>query len=406
MAVGLTPPQELPAITGIRIATASAGIYAQARPDVALIELGERAACAAVFTRNAFAAAPVIVAREHLRQSSVRYCIINAGNANAGTGVAGMDDARRVCAVVAEQGKCRSEAVLPFSTGVIGEPLPVSGIEGVVPALHAGLQEDNWPALSHAIMTTDTIPKGVSRRVLIDGSPVTVTGVAKGAGMIRPDMATMLAFIATDAAVDGKLLDGMLREAVAKSFNRICIDGDMSTNDACVLLATGEAALPPIADGDSPVRHALQKTVDAVAMTLAQAIVRDGEGATKFITVSVEGGATREECLAVAYAVATSPLVKTAFYASDPNWGRILAAVGRAGLEGLDITGVSLYLDDVCIASGGGRDPGYTEQAGREAMRRDEIRVRIVLGRGEAAETVWTSDLSHEYVRINAEYRS
>ena len=405
MAVGLTPPQELSAIAGIRIATASAGIYAQARPDVALIELGEKAACAVVFTRNAFAAAPVIVAREHLQRGPSRYLVINAGNANAGNGEAGIADARRVCAAVAEQGQCPGEAVLPFSTGVIGESLPVSRIEGVIPALYAGLQDDNWPALGRAIMTTDTVAKGASRRLKIDGVPVTVTGVAKGAGMIRPDMATMLAFIATDAAVDGELLDKILREAVAKSFNRICIDGDMSTNDACVLMATGEAPLPPIAQ-DSPARRSLQEAVDSVTMTLAQAIVRDGEGATKFITVSVEGGATREECLAVAYAVATSPLVKTAFYASDPNWGRILAAVGRAGLVDLDISGVSLYLGGVCIASGGGRDPSYTERAGREAMRRDEIPVRIVLGRGEAAETVWTSDLSHEYVRINAEYRS
>lgn len=406
MAVGLTPPQSLSAINGIRIATGSAGIYARQRPDLALLELGPKASCAAVFTRNAFAAAPVIVAREHLRLSSARYCLINAGNANAGTGEAGIANARRTCEAVAYLAHCSGEAVLPFSTGVIGEHLPVDKVEAALPELLHNLDVNNWNALAHAIMTTDTVAKGVSEHVEIDGDTVTITGVAKGAGMIRPDMATMLAFIATDAAIEQALLEDMLERAAEKSFNRICVDGDMSTNDACVLIASGESAQVPVADAGSPAGRALQQAVDAVAMNLAQAIVRDGEGATKFITVSVEGGATREECLAAAYAVATSPLVKTAFYASDPNWGRILAAVGRAGLPELDIDKVALYLDDVCIASHGGRDPGYTEGAGRSVMQQDEIRIRIVLDRGSAVETVWTSDLSHDYVRINAEYRT
>ena len=406
MAVGLTASEYLPAIAGIRISTTSAGIYAKPRPDLALIELAENSTCAAVFTRNAFAAAPVIVAREHLLHEAVRYCLINAGNANAGTGTTGIENARRSCTAAAETGRCRPGAVLPFSTGVIGEHLPVAKIEAALPALHAALRADNWTALARAIMTTDTVAKGLSQKVEIDGVPVTVTGVAKGAGMIRPDMATMLAFIATDAAVEQALLDTMLRRAVAKSFNRICVDGDMSTNDACVLMASGKAPLPLLRDAAASASRTLQEAVDAVAAGLARAIVRDGEGATKFITVSVEAGATEAECLAAAYAVATSPLVKTAFFASDPNWGRILAAVGRAGLEALDINRVSLYLDEVCIASHGGRDPSYTEEAGRRIMQREEICMRILLGRGEAAETVWTTDLSHEYVRINAEYRT
>jgi glutamate N-acetyltransferase/amino-acid N-acetyltransferase len=406
MAVGLAPPQSLSAITGLRIATLWAGIYPNRRPDIALVELCEGASCGAVFTRNAFAAAPVIVAREHLESFPVRYCLINAGNANAGTGEQGLADARRTCAAVAREGSCRNGSVLPFSTGVIGEHLPVQKIEAVVPDLYRELDADNWLALGRAIMTTDTVAKGLSHRVDIAGKPVTITGVAKGAGMIRPDMATMLAFIATDAGIDGEVLDAMLHRSVERSFNRICIDGDMSTNDACVLFATGRADLPRITDPDSQTARDLQQALDRVTLSLAQAIVRDGEGATKFITVSVEEGRSSDECLKVAYTVATSPLVKTAFFASDPNWGRILASVGRAGLQGLDISRVSLYLNDVCIASKGARDPSYKEDAGRAVMSQEEILVRIILARGEARETVWTSDLSHEYVRINAEYRT
>jgi glutamate N-acetyltransferase/amino-acid N-acetyltransferase len=406
MAVGLAPPQSLSAITGLRIATLWAGIYPNRRPDIALVELCEGASCGAVFTRNAFAAAPVIVAREHLESFPVRYCLINAGNANAGTGEQGLADARRTCAAVAREGSCRNGSVLPFSTGVIGEHLPVQKIEAVVPDLYRELDADNWLALGRAIMTTDTVAKGLSHRVDIAGKPVTITGVAKGAGMIRPDMATMLAFIATDAGIDGEVLDAMLHRSVERSFNRICIDGDMSTNDACVLFATGRADLPRITDPDSQTARDLQQALDRVTLSLAQAIVRDGEGATKFITVSVEEGRSSDECLKVAYTVATSPLVKTAFFASDPNWGRILASVGCAGLQGLDISRVSLYLNDVCIASKGARDPSYKEDAGRAVMSQEEILVRIILARGEARETVWTSDLSHEYVRINAEYRT
>jgi glutamate N-acetyltransferase/amino-acid N-acetyltransferase len=332
--------------------------------------------------------------------------LINSGNANAGTGARGREAALATCRRLAEAGNCAVEAVLPFSTGVIGEPLPVALIEGAIPKAMDALSKNGWPAAARAIMTTDTVPKGCSRVVQIGGCPVTITGIAKGAGMIHPDMATMLAFIATDAAVHPALLDCCLRHAVELTFNRITVDGDTSTNDACVLVATGKAAHPLIENIRGAEYDAFQAGVMEVCLHLAHAIVRDGEGATKFIGVKVAGGKTEEECLQAARAVALSPLVKTAFFASDPNWGRILAAVGRAGIADLAIPGVSIHLDEVCIVRDGARAQDYTEAQGRTVMARPDITVSIELGRGAARATVWTCDLSYDYVRINAEYRT
>ena len=400
----LSPPEILP-IAGFRLGTTSAGIKAPGRRDLVVMSLTEGSACAAVFTRNAFCAAPVMVAREHLAVRQPEYLLVNTGNANAGTGREGVVDARRCCVLCAELAGCSPEAVAPFSTGVIGEPLPVFRIAEGLPSALARLSEDGWSDAAHGIMTTDTVPKLASRRIDIDGHAVTITGMAKGAGMIRPDMATMLAFIATDAALDGGLLQVCLERAVAASFNRITVDGDTSTNDACVLVATGRTTLPRVTRADAHYKR-IAATVADVCRDLARAIVRDGEGATKFVTIVVEQGATAEECLQVAYAIAHSPLVKTALFAGDPNWGRILAAVGRAGLSGLDIEHVTIHLDDVCIVREGGRARDYTEAQGQGVLQRPDFTIRVALGRGEVAEQVWTCDLSYEYVRINAEYRS
>ena len=405
MPVGLNAPASLAAVPGVRIATAALGGRARPRDDLALFELAAGASCAATFTRNAFRAAPVAVAREHLARVASRYLLVNAGNANAGTGERGIEDAKRCCAIVAEATGAPIESVLPFSTGVIGEPLPVERFERAVPIAARRLGEDGWLDAAAAIATTDLVPKGVSRSVDVGGRRAVVTGIAKGSGMIRPDMATMLAFVATDAAVAPDALRSMTRDAVEASFNRITVDGDTSTNDACVLAATGALGNPPI-DAGSPDFPALAQAVGDVARELAHAIVRDGEGATKFITVEVAEGGDRSECLAVAWTVAHSPLVKTALYASDANWGRILAAVGRAGVAGLDVARIRIWLNGTCIVSGGGRDPAYTEAAGAEAVSRDEIVIRIALGRGQAEDRVWTCDLSHRYVTINAEYRT
>ena len=353
----------------------------------------------------AFCAAPVTVAREHLARVPPRYLLVNAGNANAGTGGRGIEDAKRCCAIVAGATGAAAESVLPFSTGVIGEPLPVERFEHAVPIAAGRLREEGWLAAAAAIATTDVVPKGVSRSVDVGGRRAVVTGIAKGSGMIRPDMATMLAFVATDAAVAPDALRSMTRDAVEASFNRITVDGDTSTNDACVLAATGALGNPPVEAG-TPEFSALAGAVGDVMRRLAHAIVRDGEGATKFVTVEVAEGGDRSECLAVAHTVAHSPLVKTALYASDANWGRILAAVGRAGLADLDLDRIRIRLNDVCIVSGGGRDPGYTEAAGSGAVAGEEIVIRIALGRGEAVERIWTCDLSHQYVTINAEYRT
>ena len=405
MPVGLDAPVSLAAVAGVRIATAELGGRSKPRDDLTLFELAAGASCAATFTRNAFCAAPVTVAREHLARATPRYLLVNAGNANAGTGARGIGDAKQCCAIVAEATGVPVESVLPFSTGVIGEPLPVERFENAVPIVAGRLNEDGWLDAAAAIATTDIVPKGASRSIDLGGRTAVVTGIAKGSGMIRPDMATMLAFIATDAAVAPDALRSMARDAVEASFNRITVDGDTSTNDACVLVATGALGGPPI-DAGSPDFLALTEAVGGVALELAHAIVRDGEGATKFVTVEVEEGGNRSECLAVAYTVAHSPLVKTALYASDANWGRILAAVGRSGLADLDLSRTRIWLNGVCIVSGGGRDAAYTEAAGAEAVSGDEIVIRIALGRGKARDQVWTCDLSHQYVTINAEYRT
>jgi glutamate N-acetyltransferase / amino-acid N-acetyltransferase len=407
MAVGLKPPETLVPIKGIRLATAEAGIRYQGRTDVAVMEVVHGTRAAAVFTRNAFCAAPVTVAREHLATATPRFLLINAGNANAGTGEEGLRDARESCRLLAERAACIEAAVLPFSTGVIGELLPVHrfgpAIDQLLIDLHSG--SEAWMDAARAIMTTDTVPKGASRQVEIGGRTVTVTGIAKGSGMIHPDMATMLAFIGTDADLAPGLLQSTLESAVGSSFNSITVDGDTSTNDACILLATGSSGAT-VDSVDSDAYRAFSIALEEVCQQLAQAIVRDGEGATKFVTLEVVEAATTEEARQVAFTVAHSPLVKTALFASDPNWGRILAAVGRASIEGLDADGVWLTINGVSIARDGGRDPGYTEAQGVEAMAGEEINIRIGLGRGDAQTRIWTTDLSHDYVRINAEYRS
>ncbi len=405
MSVNKQPLPVMYPVAGLRLGTTCAGIKQQGRRDVVLMALDERAQLAAVFTRNAFCAAPVHICRRHLTQTAPRYLLTNTGNANAGTGEQGMRDGLSCCEAVAQAAGCATEAVLPFSTGVIGEPLPVEKIAAAVSAAFEALTEDGWEDAAHGILTTDTVPKGASVQVVIDGKTVTVTGIAKGSGMIRPDMATMLAYVATDAEVPQAVLQACLTQAVNRSFNRITVDGDTSTNDACVLMATGRSEVT-ITQADGLAFETLCAAVSEVCETLAQAIVRDGEGATKLITVDVQGGRDRVECLQVAYAIAHSPLVKTAFFAADPNWGRILAVVGRAGLADLNIDAVQLFLDEVCIVRDGERALEYTEAAGQAVMDRDEINVCVVLGRGEACEQVWTCDLSYDYVRINAEYRT
>jgi glutamate N-acetyltransferase/amino-acid N-acetyltransferase len=405
MPIGYSQLPTLLPVAGVRLGAVAAGIRYQGRNDLVLIEIADGGTTAAVFTRNAFCAAPVLVARQHLADAMPRYLLINSGNANAGTGDGGVEDARQSCLALAGLGDCQAHRVLPFSTGVIGQRLAVDRLEAALPDALAALSADGWSTAARAIMTTDTVAKGVSRTLELDGHTVTITGIAKGAGMIRPDMATMLAYIATDAGVEAPALQQCLHAAVARSFNRITVDGDTSTNDACVLIATGASGMPAIrADGDY--YEAFSATVTAVCERLAQLIVRDAEGATKFVTVSVAGGADSDECLQVGYTVAHSPLVKTALFASDPNWGRILAAVGRAGLRDLDVEAVDIYLGDVCIVRGGGVADDYREADGQRVMDEEEILIDIRLGRGNACERIWTSDLSHEYVRINAEYRS
>ena len=406
MPVNLNPPSALHPVAGLRLGAASAGIKKSGRRDLVIIEIGEGATVAAVFTQNAFCAAPVTVARAHLASAPPRLLLINTGNANAGTGVQGLSDAHRCCEALASLAGCTEQEVLPFSTGVIGEPLPVVRIVEGLPAAYANLNVTGWHDAAHGIMTTDTVAKAASRQIEIMGKPVTVTGIAKGSGMIRPDMATMLAYIATDAAMSREVLQQCLHEAVKASFNRISVDGDTSTNDACVLIATGRSALALIDSTTHPAYNGVLRVITEVCVDLAQAIVRDGEGATKFITLEISGGASEAECHAVAYSIAHSPLVKTAFFASDPNWGRILAAIGRAGVAGLDIERINIHLDDVCIVQNGARAPDYREELGQQVMRREEITVKVDLGRGTHGATVWTCDFSYDYVRINAEYRS
>ena len=405
MAVGLGPLPTLHPVPGFQLGIASAGIKRPGRKDVVIMRLAEGAQIAGVTTTNAFCAAPVLLTRERL-QGDVRYLLTNTGNANAGTGAEGLANARRTCAALAALSGVDECAVLPFSTGVIGEPLPVAKIESVLQAALDDLSEDHWAEAATGIMTTDTLPKGASRQFQHDGVTVTVTGISKGAGMIRPNMATMLGYIATDAKVSRDVLQALVRDAANKSFNRITIDGDTSTNDCCMLIATGQAPLAEITSASGELFGKLREAVFAVFMDIAQAIVRDGEGATKFVTVQVNGGATHQECLDVAYAVAHSPLIKTALFASDPNWGRILAAVGYAGVPDLDVSKIDVFLGEMCIASQGCRASSYSEEQGAAVMAREEITIRIELGRGTCSETIWTTDLSHEYVKINAEYRT
>ncbi|HYP84532.1 bifunctional glutamate N-acetyltransferase/amino-acid acetyltransferase ArgJ [Variovorax sp.] len=400
-------PAALHAVEGVRIGVAEAGIRKAGRKDLSVILLDEGAAVGGVFTQNRFCAAPVQVCRDHLAANfGIRALVINTGNANAGTGEDGLARARATCIAAAQALDLAPEQVLPFSTGVIMEPLPVERIQAGLPAALADASATHWGRLAEGIMTTDTVPKAFSAQVQIGGATVNITGVSKGAGMIRPNMATMLGFLATDAAIAPELMQPLARQLAEGSFNRVTVDGDTSTNDSFIVIATGKAAHGVIRTLDSEEGQALVDAMQQVARSLAQAIVRDGEGATKFITVRVEGGRDAAECRQVAYAIAHSPLVKTAFFASDPNLGRILAAVGYAGIADLDQTGIDLYLDDVHVAVNGGRNPAYREEDGQRVMAGSEITVRVVLGRGQAADTVWTCDFSHEYVSINADYRS
>jgi glutamate N-acetyltransferase/amino-acid N-acetyltransferase len=403
MAVGLQAPQDLKPVIGTRLSIAYAGIRKANKPDVVLIEIAKNSRVAAVFTQNQFCAAPVLVAKEHLRSRSTRYLLINAGNANAGTGRQGEEAARRSCSSVAEQAGCNTVSVLPFSTGVIGEHLPVEKIEKVMPELFNKLSADGWLDAAQGIMTTDTVAKAVSKQIVYKGKTVTITGIAKGAGMICPDMATMLGFIATDADITQDLLKKLQRQAVAQSFNAITIDGDTSTNDACVLIATGGAKVA-VREKGAFYRQFVSQLMEVYRL-LAQAIVRDAEGATKFVTVRVEGGAKEDGCRKIAYAIAHSPLVKTALFASDANWGRIVAAAGRAGVK-FDAKRVSLSVNGVTILAKGQKSAAYTEERGSAAMAAAEIEIIMNLGAGRASACVWTSDLSHEYVSINADYRS
>lgn len=405
MAVGLNPLPRLVPVKGLQVAGVAARLRYKARPDLVLMVCDNQAVTSAVFTTNRFAAAPVIVAKDHLASSSPRALLINAGQANAGTGQPGIEVAKQSTRSVAKLLGCTPQQVLPFSTGVIGVAPSVEKIDAALPQLVEALGEDNWEAAANGIMTTDTLAKGASHQIELHGKAVTITGIVKGSGMIHPNMATMLAFVATDAAIDKAMLDLCLSEVAAKTFNRVTVDGDTSTNDAAVIIATGQAGNAPITSADGDYEE-LKEGLQNVCAMLAQSIIRDAEGATKFVTVTVSGGASERDCLDVAFTIAHSPLVKTALFASDPNWGRILAAVGRAPVADIDMDKVDLFLDEICVASGGAVDPGYTEEKGQSVMSQEEIEIRVVLHAGEAEASVWTSDLSHEYVRINAEYRS
>ena len=412
MAVNSPKPvaADLLAVAGIEIGVAEAGIKKRERKDLLVLKLAPTASVSGVFTQNRFCAAPVQLAKAHLAGvaaggDSIRALLVNTGNANAGTGAAGLADAQASCAALATLLGCTPEQILPFSTGVILEPLPLARLVAGLPQAVASLTADNWFSAAEAIMTTDTQPKAASRRVLIDGHQVTLSGISKGAGMIRPNMATMLGFLAFDATVAQPVLDHLVKQAADQSFNCITIDGDTSTNDSFMLIATGAGTLEVNAI-DTKEDVALAAAVTELSTFLAQSIIRDGEGATKFITVTVEQGANVDECRKVAYAIGHSPLVKTAFFASDPNLGRILCAIGYAGVDDLDVSGLNLYLDDVWVAKNGGRNPDYQEADGQRVMQQSEITVRVKLARGTASATIWTCDLSHDYVSINADYRS
>ena len=409
MPVNLTSPvaAELLPVNGVLLGTTEANIKKPNRKDLLIMQLDEGSTVAGVFTLNRFCAAPVTIAREHLAAGKgIRALVVNTGNANAGTGEPGMANSRATCAAVAKLLGCAAEQVLPFSTGVIMEPLPLERIVAGLPGCVANLKADHWFDASQAIMTTDIVAKAVSRQIKLGGVTVTVTGIAKGSGMIHPNMATMLGYIATDAAVVQPMLQQMVSQASDASFNCITVDGDTSTNDALMLIATGKSGASAITKADSDEYKQLQAAVTEVATLLAQAIVRDGEGATKFMAVKVEGGKSAAECKQIAYAVARSPLVKTAFFASDPNLGRILAAIGYAGVGDLDVERIQMYLDNVLVAEKGGRAASYREEDGQRVMQQSDITIRIMLGRGAAAATVWTCDFSYDYVKINASYRS
>jgi glutamate N-acetyltransferase/amino-acid N-acetyltransferase len=409
MPVNLRVPEEsaLLPVAGVELGHAEAGIRKPGRKDLLVVRIAPGAAVAGAFTQNRFCAAPVLVCKEHLAtRSDMRALVVNTGNANAGTGETGLAHARETCRGLARLLDCEPGQILPFSTGVIMEPLPVERLLAGLPRALEQLRPDNWLAAAQSIMTTDTLPKAASRSLVLDGRRIAVTGIAKGAGMIRPDMATMLGFVATDATVRPRLLQALVRDVADQSFNCVTVDGDTSTNDSFVIVATGASGMAPIASAADPRFGPLRDALVALARELAQAIVRDGEGATKFIEIRVEGARARDEARQVAYAIAHSPLVKTAFFASDPNLGRILAAVGNSGVAELDAQRVQLYLNDVWVARDGGRHPEYREDDGQRVMRGAEIVVRVELGRGDAETCVWTCDLSHDYVSINADYRS
>jgi len=409
MPVNLTPPvaAHLLPVEGVSLGVAEANIKRPDRKDLLVMQLSAGARVAGVFTRNRFCAAPVTISREHLsRPDGICALLVNTGNANAGTGEQGLKDARISCAALAGLLGCKASQILPFSTGVIMEPLPVAKIAAGLPGAVANMRPDNWFDAAQAIMTTDIVAKAISTQVTIDGVTITITGIAKGSGMIHPNMATMLGFIATDAAIVQPLLQQMVSVAADRSFNCITVDGDTSTNDALMLIASGKSTLPEVKNADCKAGRALQSAISEVAIYLAQAIVRDGEGATKFITVLVEGGKHEDECKQIGYAIARSPLVKTAFFASDPNLGRILAAIGYAGVDDLDVTALKLYLGEVLVAEHGGRAASYNEEDGQRVMQQSDIMIRVVLDRGTANVTLWTCDFSYDYVKINASYRS
>lgn len=402
MSVNLAPPKKLLAIEGIKLASVAAEIRYKGRDDLLLIELDAKTNTAAVFTRNAFCAAPVQICREHLAEASPRYLLINSGNANAGTGEQGKEIAKQCCQSLAELSSCKNAEVLPFSTGVIGEQLPVEKFAPAIRHALKNLDEDEWLSAAHAIMTTDTVAKGVSAEIEVSGQTVTITGIAKGSGMIKPDMATLLAYVATDAKIEKPLLQAMLQQATDDSFNSITVDGDTSTNDSLVLMATGKSGVEINADNQLQ----FQKALDQLMQALAHKIIRDGEGATKFVTVHVTQARHKKEAREVAYTVAHSPLVKTALFASDPNWGRILAAVGRSQIDQLDVNQVSLWLGETQLLENGMPASSYTEALGQREMNKADITITIQLGRGDVETKVWTNDLSYDYIKINAEYRS
>ena len=403
MPVNLQAPNALLAVKGISLSAVEANIRYSGRNDLVLIKMAEGGTAAGVFTLNKFCAAPVTLCREHLsKTTSPRYLLINAGNANAGTGEKGFNNAKQTCSLLASYESISSEEILPFSTGVIGEQLPIAPFEKHLPEAIAQLSEDNWLLAAHGIMTTDTIAKGVSKQIELDGKTVTITGISKGSGMIEPNMATMLAYIACDAKVEASLLQEVLNEATADSFNAITVDADTSTNDSLILLASGQSGAEVTADN----KDIFQKAINALSQELAQAIIRDAEGATKFVTIEVESAPDKQYAREIAYTVARSPLVKTALFASDPNWGRLLMAIGRSQVEDLDVSKISLWLGDTQLLESGEPLETYTEAQGQLEMDKEEITIRIALKAGEASCRIWTSDLSHEYVTINAEYRS